>query len=70
MKEGMFSTAHADLDRKEVSLEVSPSPSSEFKSWPGCIVIPSFLFCVSGFTPREIQAWEMECARVSPRVRT
>lgn len=70
MKEVMFSTIHADLDSKEVSLEVFPSPSSEFKSWLGCIIVPSFSFCVSGFTPREIKAWEMECARVSPCVRT
>lgn len=70
MKEVLFSTTPADLDSKEVSLEVLPSPSYEFKRWPGCIVIPSFSFCVSGFTPREIKECEMECARVSPCVRT
>lgn len=66
----MFSSTRADVDSEEVSLEVLPSPASELKSWMGCIIIPPFSFCVSGFAPREIKAWEMECARVSPRVRT
>lgn len=69
MTEVMFTTTHADLDCKAVSLEVLTSPPSAFRSWPGCIVIPSFSFCASGLTPGAIKVWEMECARVSPRVR-
>lgn len=61
MKAVVLSTTHADLDSREVSLEVLPSPSSEFKSWPGLHHHSVLSVFVSGFTAREIKARETVC---------